>query len=73
MKEARIDKVANQMLDEVRKKEEQEKIREEYYQEEQMLKWAEEPAIFVSRKQYAIAENQKEMARLIKLNLNLII
>lgn len=63
MREATIDKVAKKLLDDVDKKREREKISNELYQEEQILKWAEEPAKLVSRKQRAIAESLKEMAR----------
>lgn len=65
MREATIDKIAKKLLDNVDKKREREKISNELYQEEQLLKWAEEPAKLVSRKQHALAESLKEMARLL--------
>lgn len=64
MREAAIDKVAGKLLDDVCKKREREKISNELYQEEQENKWAKEPAMLASRKQYAIAEFRKEMARI---------
>ncbi|GAB1860023.1 Serine protease snake [Camponotus japonicus] len=64
MRETAIDKVAKKLLDNVCKKREWEKISNELYHEEQKNKWAKEPAILASRKQYAIAEFLKEMARI---------
>jgi len=64
MRETAINKVAKKLLDNVCKKREWEKISNELYQEEQKNKWAKEPTILASRKQYAIAEFLKEMARI---------
>ncbi|EZA52688.1 hypothetical protein X777_07069, partial [Ooceraea biroi] len=63
MREATIDKIAKKLLDNVHKKRERKKIRNELYREEQMSKWTKEPAKLASRKQYAITENLKKMAR----------
>lgn len=68
MSEATIDKLAKKLLENEQQRKEREREREklcnELYQEKRMLQWAEEPAKLATRKQHAIAESLKEMARI---------